>query len=298
MSPEGMDRITPERSGRPAVSRLGLLFLAGSLLLSGWVAFNLLEERMRWRDSTVVTFRTANATGIWPGVNVTLSGYRIGEVESVELAADGQVDVSLRIVSRYRRLVGPQSRATAVQEGLIGDTVVALTPDITPAESELPPAQLAVAFEPASGPAELLRDLADTRLQLDRTLQAIAAVVEKDLPSVAGQVDGTLTDVRRLAGTIERESGSTASVARDTLRLYQQTGEEVGAASAEATDVMKTTAPVLVDTLGQIRAASATTNRLLKALGGALLFDVSDPEEESAPEGAEAAVPEQPEPEN
>ena len=288
-----MDDSTSESNRHAGISRLGLLFLAGSLLLSGWVAANLLQERLRWRDSTVVTFRAANATGIWPGVNVTLSGYRIGKVESVELASDGQVDVTLRIVSRHRRLVGPNSSATAIQEGLIGDTVVALTPDITPADAALPPAELAIGFQPSSSPAELLNDLAETRLQLDRTLQAIGAVVEKDLPSVAGQVDGALKDVRRLAGTIERESGATAAVTRDTLRLYQQTGKEVGTASVEATDVMKTTSPVLVETLGQIRAASATTNRLLKALGGTLLFDLAEPEQESAPVGAEPAAPEQ-----
>lgn len=288
-----MESSTPERHGRPGVSRLGVLFLAGSVLLSGWVAASLLQERLRWRDSTLLTFRTTNATGIWPGVNVTLSGYRIGKVESVELATDGQVDVELRIVSRHRRLVGPKSTATAVQEGLIGDAVVVLTPDITPTDSELPPPELAIGFQPSSSPAELLSDLAETRLQLDRTLQAIGEVVEKDLPSVAGQVDGTLKDVRRLAGTLERESGATAAVTRDTLRLYKQTGKEVGTASVEATDVMKTTSPVLVDTLRQIRAASATTNRLLKALSGTFLFDLPGPEEESAPKAAEPAAAEQ-----
>ncbi|MEX1322700.1 MAG: MlaD family protein [Synechococcaceae cyanobacterium] len=293
-----MEGISAEHNRRPVVSRLGLLFLAGSLVLTGWVAVSLLQERLRWRDSTVVTFRTTNATGIWPGVNVTLSGYRIGKVESVQLAGDGQVDVTLLIDSRHRRLVGPDSIATAVQEGLIGDSVVALSPDITPPDAELPPSQLAIDFQPSSSPAELLSDLAQTRLQLDRTLQAIAAVVEQDLPTVAGQVDGTLRDVRRLAGTIERESGATAAVTRDTLQLYQQTGKEVGAASVEATDVMRTTSPVLVETLGQIRAASATTNRLLKALAGTLLFDVPEPEEPAAPAETEPADREQQEPLN
>ncbi len=278
-----------ERSGLPPqVTRLGWLFLAGSLILSGLVAGSLVQERVRWRNSSVVVFRTGNATGIWPGVNVTLSGYRIGKVETVALASDGQVDVTLRIASRYRRLVGPQSSATAIQEGLIGDTVIALSPDITPAGTGLPPPELSVSFEPSSTPAELLNDLAETRLQLDRTLQAVAAVVEKDLPSVAGQVDGTLQDVRRLAGTLEQESGSTAEATRNTLRLYQQTGKEVGTASAEATEVMKSTTPVLVETLQQIRAASATTNRLLKALAGTLLLEVPEQEQEQ-----ESSSPEQ-----
>jgi phospholipid/cholesterol/gamma-HCH transport system substrate-binding protein len=267
---------TPTRSRvlSMPVSRLGLLFLAGSLLLAGWVGSNLLQEQWRWRNSSVVQFRTRNATGIWPGVNVTLSGYRIGKVETVNLASDGVVDVRLRIASRYRSLVGPRSRATAAQEGLVGETVVALTPDLNASKGRAPADVLRIAFQPSSSPAELLADLAQTRLKLDRTLQAIASVVEKDLPLLARQANGTLVDVRQLAGTLDRESGTTAAVTRDTLRLYQQTGREVGTASAEATQVMKSTSPVMVETLQQIRAVSANTNRLLQGLAGTLLFDL------------------------
>ncbi|KMM16986.1 MlaD family protein [Synechococcus sp. GFB01] len=272
---------THSRAMSMPVSRLGLLFLAGSLLLAGWVASNLLQEHWHWRNSSVVQFRTRNAAGIWPGVNVTLSGYRIGKVETVNLARDGLVDVRLRIASRYRSLVGPRSRATAAQEGLIGETVVALTPDLTAPGGRSPAGDLPIAFQPSSTPAELLSDLAQTRLKLDRTLQAIAAVVEKDLPLLARQANGTLVDVRQLAGNLDRESGSTAAVTRDTLRLYQQTGREVGTASAEATQVMKSASPVMVETLQQIRAASANTNRLLKALAGTLLFDIPHQDKDS-----------------
>jgi phospholipid/cholesterol/gamma-HCH transport system substrate-binding protein len=280
------------------LSRLGLLFLAGSLLLAGWVAANLLQEHWRWRNSSVVQFRTANAAGIWPGVNVTLSGYRIGKVETVNLARDGLVDVKLRIASRYSPLVGPRSLATAAQEGLIGETVVALTPDLKApdlraSEGRGPAGDLRIAFQPSSSPAELLADLAQTRLKLDRTLQVIAAVVEKDLPLLARQANGTLLEVRQLAGTLDRESATTAAVTRDTLKLYQQTGREVGTASAEATQVMKSASPVMVETLQQIRAASASTNQLLKALAGTLLFggpaQSGDPGSTSTPPPAPTA---------
>jgi hypothetical protein len=159
--------------------------------------------------------------------------------------------------------------------------VVALTPDPTATGGRSPAGDLRIAFQPTSSPAELLGDLAQTRLKLDRTLQAIAAVVEKDLPLLARQANGTLVDVRQLAGTLDRESGTTATVTRDTLRLYQQTGREVGTASAEATQVMRNTSPVMVETLQQIRAASANTNRLLKALAGTLLFDIPDQDKAS-----------------
>jgi phospholipid/cholesterol/gamma-HCH transport system substrate-binding protein len=232
----------------------------------------------------VVRFRTADATAIWPGVNVTLSGYRIGKVAKVRLADDGMVDVNLRIAAPYRRLIGPDSIATTSQEGLIGDGVVVLTPDITPAGRTPPRVDLRVAYRPGVSPADLLQELTATRLKLDRTLQGIAGVVEKDLPRAIGSFDGTLRDVRRLAGTVERETGSTAAVTRDTLRVVQdtgrqvqQTGQQVGATSQAATTTLETTSPVLSETLRQVGSLAGNINRLFKALGGSLLLDVDEP---------------------
>lgn len=66
----------------------------------------------------------------------------------------------------------------------------------------MPASDLRIALQPSSSPAEWLAVLAQTRLKLDRTLQVIAAGVEKDLSLVARQANGTLVDVRQLAGTL------------------------------------------------------------------------------------------------
>ncbi|MEB3323017.1 MAG: MlaD family protein [Synechococcaceae cyanobacterium] len=274
-------------------SRLGWLFLAGSLLLGGWAVAQLVGERLRWRDSSVVRFRTGDATGIWPGVNVTLSGYRIGRVETVTLADDAKVDVRLRVAAPYRALIGPRSRATAAREGLIGDTVVILTPDVGPKGASRPTADLKVPFQQAASPADLMKELTATRLRLDHTLQGIATVVQKDLPKAIGSFDGTLRDIRSLTGTVQQETGRTAAETRATLRTYQETGRQltstsqqlgavgdqiratgaqVGTASEEATAVLRTAAPVFVDSLREIGELSGTINHLIKALGGSLLL--------------------------
>ncbi|WP_191964861.1 MlaD family protein [Synechococcus sp. RSCCF101] len=229
-------------------------------------------------------FRTDDATGLWPGNNVTLSGFRIGKVSEVSMASDGLVDVTLLILPRYRRLIGPASHASSAQEGLVGDTVVILTPDITPAGESAPVVDLRLPFQPASRPADLLKDLAETRLQLDTTLQAIASVVEEDLPDAVDQVDGTLTDVRRLARTAESETVRTASVTRETLRLYQQTGEQIGSASDEASTALQETSPALSETLREIKQLSANANRILQQLAGTFLFPPDEPQSVSPDE--------------
>jgi phospholipid/cholesterol/gamma-HCH transport system substrate-binding protein len=234
------------------------------------------RQQKWWTETFEVRFRTADATGIWPGVNVTLSGYRIGRVERVNLAPDGLVSVDLRIEERYRGLIGPASKAFRSQDGLIGETQVALSPDVLAPGEKPRRVDFLLPYDPGLDVAELLRDLARTEVKLNRTLTGTARIVEKDLPSSFTTVQGTLTDVRELARRMAKETESTAAVTRATLSTYQQTGQEVGLTSSEARQVLRDSAPTLAATLREIRTLAATTNRLLKGLGGTFLLDVSD----------------------
>ncbi len=259
---------------------MGWLFLVGALLLGGWVVRGVLLEQLRWRESFEVRLRTRDATGIWPGVHVTLSGYRIGRVDRVRLGPDGVVAVDLRIVARYRPLLGPRSRAYGTRPGVIGDSEIALTPDPLPPGASVPRTDLLLPYDPPTDVADLLQELAQTRLRLDRTLQGTLKVVEKDLPGAIGRFNGALDDVSRLAGTVERETGPTAAATRSTLAAVQRTSaavERTGAAveqvSRRGDQVLQDTAPLVNGTLGEIRRFTAGTNRLLQMFGSALLVE-------------------------
>ncbi|MCT0225272.1 MlaD family protein [Synechococcus sp. CS-1328] len=273
----------PARLDRPVVSRLGWLVLLGALLMGGWVMRGMLVEQLRWRNSFEARLRTSDATGIWPGVHVTLSGYRIGRVDRVQLGPDGVVVVDLRIVGRYRSLLGPRSRAYGTRPGVIGDSEIAISPDPRPPGSAAVRSDLLIPYDPPTNVANLLQELAQTRLQLDHTLQSTVKVVEKDLPGAIGRFNGTLADVSRLAGTLDRETGSTAALTRDTLRAYQRTGAELGLTSSRVDQVLQTTTPELVGALREIRRFTAGTNRLLQMFAAPLLVDSPAEPEPASP---------------
>lgn len=258
--------------GRTNGGRLGLVFILGSVLISVWFVVNIIREQ-RWWDSTFeVRFRTDDATGIWPGVNVTISGYRVGKVERVQLGGDGLVAVDLRIDERYRRLLGPRSKASRAQEGFIGSSEIRLSTDIVPPDESVAASDLMLPYDPGTDVAQLLKDLAETRIQLNRAVISTGRLLESDLPDAIGTFEATLTDVRQLADTLSDETASTADLSRQTLSVYQQTGRQVLVASEEANQLMRENSPLLASTLEEIRALARTTNRLFRALGGALLL--------------------------
>ncbi|MEA5422784.1 MlaD family protein [Synechococcus sp. CCY9202] len=282
-APSGPGQLPAWPPRRPVVSRLSWLFIIGALLMGGWVVRGMVMEQLRWRNSFEARMRTRDATGIWPGVHVTLSGYRIGRVDRVQLGPDGVVAVDLRIVERYRSLLGPRSRAYGTRPGVIGDSEIAITADPSPPGSALARTDLLIPYDPPTDVADLLQELAQTRLQLDRTLQSTVKVVEKDLPGAIGRFNGTLADVSRLAGTLNRETGSTAAVTRDTLRAYQRTGAEVGQTSTRVDAVLQKTTPELVGALREIRRFTAGTNRLLEMFAAPLLVDPPAEQEPASP---------------
>jgi phospholipid/cholesterol/gamma-HCH transport system substrate-binding protein len=253
----------------------GWITLLGGLAIGALVLVGLAREQRWWTRSFEVRFRTADAGGIWPGDHVTISGYRVGKVERVGLGDDGVVMVDLHLDERFRRLVGQNSRVFSYQESLIGDRQIGLTPDVTPPGEEPARQDLLLPYDPGTDVAALLEELTETRLRLDQTLQGIVAVVEDDLPGAIASFDGTLTDVRRLAGTVDRETGRTASVTRDTLRLYQETGEQLRETSDEATGLLRSGSPEVLATMQEIRRLASGMNGLLSSLAGTLLLQPS-----------------------
>jgi ABC-type transporter Mla subunit MlaD len=255
-------------------SALGWLPLVGGVLLGGWFLVVAWNQQAWLHRSFSVRFRTADASGLWPGVHVTLAGYRIGRVERVRLEEDGLVGVELRIAETYRRLIGPRSRAWRYQEGLIGPSQVGLSADATPAGSTPAPGDRRVDFEAGPDVAQLLKELGQTRVKLNRTLESTARLAEKELPVAIAGFKRTLKDVRRLGDQVEREATLTGSATRRTLGIYARTGENLGEATQQATRTgeeglraLRVTQPALLETLKEVRNLSRRTNQLLDGLG-------------------------------
>ncbi|MCP9800838.1 MlaD family protein [Synechococcus sp. RedBA-s] len=249
---------------------LSWLVLLGALVFGTWIVTEALRQQAWLSSSFALRFRTSNATGLWPGVHVTISGYRVGRVEQVQLGPDGSVAVDLRIAERYRPLIGPASRALRYQEGLIGSSLIALSADPVKAGQSPAKTDRLIPFDESPDLAKLLVQIGETRLVLNRALQGTAAIAERDLPGAIAGFNGTLGDMSRLSRRVEQESGTTAASARDTLQEFKRTGqrlESTGAeaqeATAEALRLIRDTQPEVVGAIREIRTLAERANHLL-----------------------------------
>ncbi len=179
--------------------------LLGALVFGTWIVAEALRQQAWLGSSFVVRFRTSNATGLWPGVHVTISGYRVGRVETVQLGPDGSVAVDLRIAERYRPLIGPASRALRYQEGLIGTSLIALSADpAKPGQSHAKTDRL-IPFDESPDLAKLLVQIGETRLVLNHALQ----------------------EFKRTGQRLESTSSEEQEAAAEAIRLIRDTQPEV-----------------------------------------------------------------------
>ena len=109
-------------------SRDSGLFLGSGLLLLIVLLIGVGREQHWGERSFRVHLRTPTAQGLKPGMVVKLSGLPVGRVTDLSLQEDATVAIELRIDERYRRLIGPKSLAYQSQDGLVGDSYIALTP--------------------------------------------------------------------------------------------------------------------------------------------------------------------------
>ena len=305
----------------------GWLFLGSASLLLLLLLVGVGREQHWGERSFRVHLRTLRADGLRPGMVVKLSGLPVGRITELNLQSDATVAIELRIDERYRRLIGPKSLAYQSQDGLVGDGYIALTPQpLTPQSLPSQPLassgsarragsepDLTLAYQPSLDLRQVLLDLAQTRIELSRTLRHTSQVAGRDLPLALGDLRQTLRQTNRVAGrevplalgdfrrtldqvgqlsgTLKRETASTAPRLRQTLGEADRTGAEARQATVQAQLLMRDSGPLLLRTLQEIHELSASTNRLLDLLVGSKLLGPEPPVQAPAAAPAPSRAP-------
>lgn len=120
----------------------GLFVLGGiSLILITWVAAAL---KQGWLESKV-TFvaKFPSGEGLYPGLDVLLSGIRIGSVEKVELLESNQILVQLSILEKYQERIRKDSKVMLIRPLILGERAVEVSmgdnnQEVLPVGSEIP----------------------------------------------------------------------------------------------------------------------------------------------------------------
>jgi phospholipid/cholesterol/gamma-HCH transport system substrate-binding protein len=94
--------------------------------LLGLIAFVIWKQEF-FRPARRIDLFAASSQGIYKGMAVRLSGFRIGKVGGVKLEGENQVTVSLAVFTEYAHFLRRDSVATVASESLIGDRFIEIT---------------------------------------------------------------------------------------------------------------------------------------------------------------------------
>lgn len=289
--PAHLDDVMPIRTqGSLAMLLTSLVLLGGFVLGMGGIHRGL-------SSPGTVQFRTTDASGLQEGMEVRLSGFRIGQIDRIQLEADAAVRVLLRIDPPYRHFLGPRSRVRMVQDTLIGPGTLALTPDPDASSGRQAVEQqrwpLLLDYKPSTNLPALLTAVAQSRLPLNRFLNSSSRLLEGDLPRVMRSTGSTLSAARELASDLRLQAGqsaaevrSTAQATRRTLATYQDLGKQGIQRLASADADLRANGPQLLKTLRALDAMVAKLDGLVDRLSHSWLFDLlGDPSRVPAPLG-------------
>lgn len=225
-------------------------------------------QRNWWGRNLEVTLHTTSASGMSLGMPVKIAGYRVGQVRTVQLLNNGQVQVSLSVDAGRAHLIGPGSEASLGQDDLLGKRYIALSIDPQPhaARRQANPSSLRLAYRPVPGLPALVAELANSRLALQQGLDGAAALMQKRLPRSLDELDRTLKGGQRLTSSLERDLGGRA-----------------GSISAELQTTsgnINQTLTQLQSTLQQVHALAESSNQLLGHLNRSWLMRLLQPSDE------------------
>lgn len=278
-------------SGTPlSLGSVGFLLGSGLLLTLFLMAIG--RSQNWWHEGLELEFFSRDASGISRGMDVRIAGFKVGRVQSVSLEPDAQVRVRLEIRNNFAAMVGPRSRAELGQVGVVGSPYVAVSADPGPPDRPLLRPGSRIRFHSRPDLDDLLVDLAQTRIPLDRALRSAVVLGERRLPQTLANLDQTLSQARRSADDLGQEARQTAAAARGTLQRSDQALQQI------SHTLKGGSAGSLASTLEELRRmATATeamakrTEALVQRINGSWLLPLLDSGDKGADRPGNPAKP-------
>lgn len=282
-----MSRLPTETDTR--FQHLGLklgIFVGIGLLLGVGLLLGLAVRQGYFAPKTPVYFIASSGSDLRAGMAVKLSGFKIGEVRSVQLNQFARVDVEMQIEDRYMQWIRPDSVATLAREGMIGDSFISVTsgnPDlpaltsddrlrfvlgsslgdiaqdvrnrVVPVIDEMH-ALLKYANDPKGDVRgsfaelhQLTADMQKTRKQLDATLKSVDQLAVSDVPATLERTRAVLLRADASLKEMETAIPALSAKAGQSLQSLNEAAASAGRTAVKAEKMLDDTAPQLKETL-------------------------------------------------
>lgn len=196
--------------------KVGLFVFAavGALLLV--VAIIAIEQGM-FASTTPLRFQTNDASKLHEGMEIRLSGFKVGKVVSIVLKEDGVIEAHLSINNQYLGHIRHGAKLRLVEQSLLGDGILEVIPgernQVALLVGEVLP------FERQLGMDALAHDLVDR-------LKPILDNVAKSTEAI-NQPDGLLQQAKSVALSVRQSSDSAHQLIVQTQQLMGSNGQKL-----------------------------------------------------------------------
>ncbi|GHD60149.1 MlaD family protein [Jeongeupia chitinilytica] len=176
---------------------------------------------------TQLHFVAEHGAGLTPGMQVRLSGFKVGVVDAVSLNEQAKVDVDLLVEARYIKWIKPDSMAILQQDGLIGDHYIEIaggSPNQAPIKEGG-----RLTFAPALGLSEIALDLRQRIVPVIDSVQTTLDIVNDpngDLRQTLANVRGLTAELRETRASVDQLIVNLNALSSRDLPAVAQTGQQ------------------------------------------------------------------------
>ena len=169
-----------------------VIALAGLLL----VVLLIGVEKDYFTKKYTLRFTVEKGTGFNRGMQVKLSGFKIGRISAITLNERAMVDIYLQIDKKYQKWIRRDSVAKMVKEGLIGDFIIEVS--VGSPKAEVLKDGDTIAYEKTKGLEEVANEIADKVKPVLIEVRDIISYVND--PN--GDIKQSLRNIRQLTGDL------------------------------------------------------------------------------------------------
>ena len=189
--------------------KVGSFVLAAVIGIIAVVVFIGIQQEI-FIPKTKIFFIAGSGQGINESMAVKLSGFKIGRVEKLSLDDIARVKVDLFINTKYMRWIKTDSKAKLTKEGLIGESIIEITPGSM--NASIIPEKGMITFEREKGVGEIAEELKN---EIKPVMTEIKEIIHY-INDPQGDVKQTLQNINKLSSDLSATREHADTLLKDT----------------------------------------------------------------------------------
>ncbi len=222
------------------------LFLKGKVMLFSWIAlagmitllFLIVKQKGLFQKTEDVYFIAERATGLYTGMPVKVSGFKIGRLKDMKLQDDATVKITLSIEASQMKWLREDSYALLTKEGLIGESVIEIIP----------------------GSGRNLRRGERINFEKLKGIEEMAAELKGEITVILNEIKEMLTYINSPQGEIKKILSNLQKISEELINTTRATNKLLEELNARLTSIGDKTESTLDETKRRLEELSGLIN--------------------------------------